>query len=203
MSQRKAGFNPSGAQAGVQIPAGLVPMKLPDGNIVYVPGMGGFMPGMPGVGVPGMGMPEGLPFDVPAAGIQAGNVVPNISFGANIDLKFEDQAEIDPKWYLKREEDLAVVTAERNNPTVGVTDIKIFKPTQNQKNAGIVCKIQLVTPVATFNNISIMGSKFDQTAVRLVSPSHEGTNGNWFEDYKLDQKVVAQVLSYVDSLITK
>lgn len=188
---RKAGFNPTGTNfvqnpvtggmpAG--IPGGMVPVQMPNGQIVLVPAMGG----------------EGLAFDAPQE-----TAAPNISFGANIDLKFDQETEIDPKWYLKREEDLASVTTDRTNPVIGVSDIKVFKPTANQKHAGIVCKVQLVTPVATFNNISVMGSKFDASAVRLVLPSHEGANGGWFEDYKLDQKVTAQVLSYIDSLITK
>jgi hypothetical protein len=110
-----------------------------------------------------------------------------------------------PFWYLTHRGDLAAVTNEASNDSLGIRKIDIFQPTEKQAAAGILCKVRVNTYAATIDNISIFESDFNAGDIYLQMGSGRniGTEDapRWTRDCKLTAQAKAQVLSYVHSLL--
>lgn len=108
-------------------------------------------------------------------------------------------------WYLKREGELAEVTAEAQNPALGITKIDIFPPTPDQEKYNIVCKVRLHTLCGTDENITIFAS--DRTAGDIYMRTsgarrvEKDDKVNWYNDRKLNNAAKAQILSHIHQFI--
>lgn len=109
-----------------------------------------------------------------------------------------------PFWYLNRRGDLAIVTEESSNEALGIKQIDIFEPTENQVKAGILCKIRLHTYAAIIDNISIFESDFAKGDIYMQMGGGRNIGSEsepkWVRDCKLTAQAKAQILSYVHSL---
>lgn len=110
-----------------------------------------------------------------------------------------------PFWYLNRKGDLAVVTNEPSNDNLGIRKIDIFRPTQRQMEADILCKVKVNTYAAIIDNISIFESDFHEGDIymQMGGGRNIGSDSSpkWVRDCKLTASAKAQVLSYVHSLL--
>lgn len=110
-----------------------------------------------------------------------------------------------PFWYLNHQGDLAAVTNEAANTALGIKEINVFEPTENQAKAGILCKIRLKTFAATIDNISIFESDYatGDIYMQMGGGRDIGTaeTPKWVRDCKLTAQAKAQILSYVHSLL--
>lgn len=124
----------------------------------------------------------------------------NFDLGGD-EISFNDR---NPYWYLDRTNGLEEVTASRQNLAIGVRDIRLFRPTPAQKQAGIIAKMTIYTITGGVRNISVMKSKFtpegaEVDAYNLLLPSQE-YKGEYYTNCWLDRRIVAQALSYVDAM---
>jgi hypothetical protein len=110
-----------------------------------------------------------------------------------------------PFWYLDHKGDLAAVTNEASNESLGIRKIDIFQPTEKQAEIGILCKVRINTYAATIDNIAIFESDFNEGDIymQMGGGRQIGTTEapKWVRDCKLTAQAKAQVLSYVHSLL--
>lgn len=109
----------------------------------------------------------------------------------------------EPFWYLKRDNDLTLVTNESSNPALGIEKIQIWEPTVEQKKIGILCKVTLETMAVKVDNLSIFPSKYAKGDIYLKMSGGSKEEGKWTRDCKLTSAGRAQILSHVHSLLKK
>ncbi len=114
-------------------------------------------------------------------------------------------------WFLQRNDDLAVVTDEASNETLGITDIQIQAPTLNMKKSGIICKVALVSTTGWDYGISIWESKEIPGDIMLMvggareitKPATETSatgvpaKRDFIRDRRFNDATTAQILSFV------
>lgn len=109
-------------------------------------------------------------------------------------------------WYMKREGELAVVTADAQNASLGITNIEIFAPSEEQMGFGIVCKVRLHSLTGTDENITIFSSNRGDAGIYMKESGarkveSEGQAPKYYNDRKLNDATRAQVLSYVHQFV--
>lgn len=112
----------------------------------------------------------------------------------------------DAFWYRNYgKNDLEGVTNESSNPTLGILNIAVFEPSEAQYSNGTIANVRLETVIGEISGIQVKestkvpGSMYVQTSSRNIAK--EGEAPRWINEVKLDRKVQAQILAYVDSLI--
>lgn len=111
-------------------------------------------------------------------------------------------------WFLKREDDLAVVTSEPSNEALGIINLTLQAPTVNQKASGIICKVAMETLTGWDYGITIWESKENAGDIMLMvggarkieaTPEQKaaGKKDDFIRDRKLNDATTAQILSFV------
>ena len=110
-----------------------------------------------------------------------------------------------PDWYRQDTEQLAGVTALPSNPDLGLTEIKIYAPTDAQAETGMVVAGTLVTVVGEIR-VTIYQSQKQPDTLYLRAPQsreedEETGEFKYYDEVKLNPKVVAQTLRFVETQI--
>lgn len=106
-------------------------------------------------------------------------------------------------WYLQDTADLEGVTAEASNPELGITEIKVYEPSENQWANGTVATVTLETIIGQVKGIQVIDSTRDESIyIRMQSRSYERDGQKQYvNDLTLDRKVQAQILRYVNTML--
>ena len=106
-------------------------------------------------------------------------------------------------WYLEETEELAGVTSERKNPTIGVLDIKVYAPSAGQVANGAVANVTVETVIGTIKSIRIEQSQRDHSLLCRPQSRFYEVDGqrNYVNDLELNSKVTAQILRYINTML--
>lgn len=106
-------------------------------------------------------------------------------------------------WYLKDTPTLAGVTNLPNNPELGINDINIIKPSQAQKDIGMVAVVYLKTIIGDIRLSVHLSTQYTDTLYLRVPQSQQDVPGQekpkYFKEVNLTSKVQAQVLRHIHS----
>lgn len=110
-------------------------------------------------------------------------------------------------WYMEDREDLKHVTDEAVNEAIGVENIAVLEPTDNQLRNRIIAKVSLHLKGVTIQNIIIGESTRSKGNIYMQLPSREITQENdqrtrYSNDIQLNDDIQAQVLRHVHGLLT-
>jgi hypothetical protein len=112
-------------------------------------------------------------------------------------------------WFLNRTDDLSVVTNESSNAVLGILDIQIQAPTENQKNNGIICRVTLESTTGWDYGITIWETRENKDDIMLMvggarDSGRRDSKGkkDYIRDRKLNDATTAQILSYVYKHLT-
>lgn len=90
-------------------------------------------------------------------------------------------------------------TATKENTELDIEEITLAANlSDKQKEVGMVCKVQVKTPIATLRGISVFQSQFGQSL--YLTEQTEDTDGK-IPGYKLSREAEAQVLGYIHSFV--
>lgn len=108
-------------------------------------------------------------------------------------------------WWKHDTEELAGVTDEPKNEALGIISIRIFEPSRNAEDAGIVARVRLESVIGTIDGISIFESTRNPDDIYVSMSGREWKDKQdrkqYARDVKLSRKVEAQILRYVDKLL--
>lgn len=126
---------------------------------------------------------------------------PTLQLASMEGVKFSrSERRMKPKWYLMRDNDLAIVTDEESNPALGIVKLTLEAPTVNQKNAGIICKVSMESLTGWDYSITIWESKQNPGDIMLNTTGRKiekDGKEDWIRDRKLNDPTTAQILSFV------
>lgn len=110
-------------------------------------------------------------------------------------------------WYLHHEGELELVTSEASNTSLGINMVNVFAPSEGQMANGVIANVRIDTVIGQISSLQVRESKSLDGSIYLSEPSRniakEGDPARWLNDVKLDRRVQAQILSYVDSLLVE
>lgn len=106
--------------------------------------------------------------------------------------------------------ELAQVTNEHKNYALGIRNINVLPPSENQAGRGILARVQLELGTAdvelmTIRGLTIRESKNTAGAIYVQEGSRniaqEGQADNWYREVTLKRPMQAQILAYIDTLL--
>lgn len=110
-------------------------------------------------------------------------------------------------WYMEETEELSGVTDESDNPLLGIERIAVKVPSEKQMDNGVVANVELMTTTSTISNLQVLESDRDDSGMlylRIPSRSWE-VDGvkNYINDVELNRSIEAQILRFVESLLSE
>lgn len=108
-------------------------------------------------------------------------------------------------WYLGREDDLAVVTAESSNPEIGVEMLRVFAPREDQLKYNTVMTVAINLSVGVeLRDISVRinesGNLYLNFPFSMIR-GKDGQNNRYHDSIRLPRLITAQVLSFAHECI--
>lgn len=109
-----------------------------------------------------------------------------------------------PFWWKGTRGELAVVTSDAHNASLGIVKLTLFDATSNQLEAGIICKVRMETLCGIDDNITVFQSQENEDDMYLMVSCRQA-KGRYFRDRRLNRAAEAQILRFVDrhSILTK
>jgi hypothetical protein len=105
------------------------------------------------------------------------------------------------EWFLDRNGEMEVVTAEDNNLVLGIKKITAFGATAGQQAFGTIANVTLETVLGTVTGIQVRESSKNRGVLFIGTSSRkvekEGQAVQYYNDIELNQATRAQILSWI------